>query len=164
MPVFPELERARRQDELRVMREAILRPRDAPPAVPTATETEKVAYASGYVWLIEQSGGVISVKLKGLAYGDGYDDYKSEFAVAFPPNNNAEHLAELRRAQSSPHLRVYLHTKELQGKKMISYLAVEFDYYSFSPLENTPPFDMVKLEESITAGSNSSQPTASSNK
>jgi hypothetical protein len=164
MLFLPELERARRQNELRVVRETILRPQDDRPAEPRAAEEDKVAYAVGYIWVIEQRGAETIVKLKGSAYGDGYDEYKSEFAVAFPPNNNPEHLAELRRAQSSPHLRVYIYTNERQGKKMITYLAVEFDYYAL-PLENTPPFDTVKLEgSSTTAGSSSSQPTVSNNK
>lgn len=156
---FPEFERARRQNELRVMREAILRPRVDRPAVPTAEEHEKVAYAVGYVSLIEVWGAETVVTLKGSAYGDGYDDYKPEFFVSFPPNG-PEHLAELRRAQSSPHLRVYLHTKELQGKKLITFLAVELDYYS-QPMANAPPFDTVRLEEPTAAGSNSSQPAVS---
>jgi len=160
---FPEFERARRQNELQIMREAILRTRDTQPAPPPPVEVEKVAYAVGYVWQIELHGADTVVTLKGSAYGDGYDDYKPEFSVAFPPNNDSEHLAELRRAQSSPHLRVYLHTKEQQGKKMITYLAVEFDYYSL-PLENSPPFDTVKLEDSTPTGSNSSQPIVFSNK
>lgn len=140
---FPGFERARRQNEWRAVREAIRRPQDEPPAPPS----EKIAYAAGYVSSIAEQNNVIYVTLMGLAYGDGYDDYKPEFGIAFPPNK-PEHLAELRRAQSSPHLRVVLHTREKEGNVMIIFLAIQLDYYA-PPIENTPPFNTVKLEVAV---------------
>jgi hypothetical protein len=134
----------RRRGEVHLLRAALRRANVPEAAANEIVEDLKlVAYVTGYVYdVYTEDDGTTHVQIKGLAYGDNLD--ATDYGVSFPPNR-PEHLAELIRAQSHPHLRVFLTTwRKPNENSVISDLHVVLDYYD-APLDNAPPFDVRTL-------------------
>jgi len=142
----------RRRQELQHLRDAMRRanvPEDA--ANQVIEDVKLVVYATGYVYDVYRYGSETIVTIKGLAGGDYVPNDTTEYSFEFPPNR-AEHLAELIRAQSHPHLRVFLQAwrKTRTDPAVINDMHIVLDYYE-TPLDNAPPFDVRTLKEASPA-------------